>query len=99
MPPIPYKCHLEEVAFVGDSLKICPQFESRVEHPGAICVYRSRKPKTGNSDSHGPRPVHLITTMIKWIRTCRFSMKNSLSVSKTSAPVHEIWNIVEIGLA
>jgi len=25
------------------------------------------------------RPVHLITTMIKWIRTSRLSIKNSLS--------------------
>jgi len=27
---------------------------------------------------HGARPVHLIITMIKWIRTSRLSMKNSL---------------------
>ena len=33
----------------------------------------------GNSNSHGARPVHLITTMIKWIRTGRLSMKNFLS--------------------
>ena len=26
----PYKCHLEEVASVGDLLKICPQLDSRV---------------------------------------------------------------------
>ena len=30
--PLPYKCHLEEVASVGDYLKICPQFDSRVVH-------------------------------------------------------------------
>ena len=35
----------------------------------------------GNSTSHGARPVHLIITMIKWIRTSRFSMKNSLSTA------------------
>jgi len=29
-------------------------------------------------DSHGARPVHLIITMIKWIRTSRLSIKNSL---------------------
>ena len=29
--------------------------------------------------SHGARPVHLIITMIKWIRTSRLSIKNSLS--------------------
>ena len=28
-----YKCHLEEVASVGDWLKICPQFDSRVAYP------------------------------------------------------------------
>ena len=33
----------------------------------------------GNSNSHGARPVHLIITMIKWIRTTRLSIKNSLS--------------------
>ena len=27
---LPYKCHLEEVASVGDGLEICPQFDSRV---------------------------------------------------------------------
>ena len=33
-----------------------------------------------NSNSHGARPVHLIISMIKWIRTNRLSIKNSLSV-------------------
>jgi len=35
-------------------------------------------PGKGNSNSHGARPVHLIITMIKWIRTSRLSIKNSL---------------------
>jgi len=39
-----------------------------------------RLPGKGNSKSHGARPVHLIITMIKWIRTSRLSMKNSLSL-------------------
>jgi len=39
-----------------------------------------RLPGNGNSDSHGARPVHLIITMMKWIRTSRLSIKNSLSV-------------------
>ena len=30
----------------------------------------------GNSNSHSARPVHLIITMIKWIRTSRLSIKN-----------------------
>ena len=34
----------------------------------------------GNSNSHGARPVHLITSMIKWIRTSGLSIKNSLCV-------------------
>jgi hypothetical protein len=38
-----------------------------------------RLPGKGNSNSHGARPVHLVITMIKWIRTSRWSIKNSLS--------------------
>jgi len=38
-----------------------------------------RLPGKGNSNSHGARPVHLIITMITWIRTSRLSIKNSLS--------------------
>jgi len=38
-----------------------------------------RLPGKGNSNSRGARPVHLIITMIKWIRTSRLSIKNSLS--------------------
>ena len=33
----------------------------------------------GNSNSHGARPVHSIITKIWWIRTSRYSTKNSLS--------------------
>jgi len=39
-----------------------------------------RLPGKGNPNSHGARQVHLIITMIKWIRTSRLSIKNSLSV-------------------
>jgi len=38
-----------------------------------------RLPGKGNSNSHGARPVHLVITMIKWIRTSRLSIKNCLS--------------------
>ena len=38
-----------------------------------------RLPGKVNSNSHGARPVHLIITMIKWIRASRLSIKNSLS--------------------
>jgi len=34
----------------------------------------------GNSHAHGARPVHLIITMMKWLRTSRLSIQNSLSV-------------------
>ena len=37
-----------------------------------------RLPGKENSNSHGARAVHLIITMIKWIRTSRVSRKNSL---------------------
>ena len=45
-------------------------------HPGGYYPWRTRKvdvrlPGKGNSNSHGARPVHLIITMIKWIRTSR----------------------------
>jgi len=45
---------------------------------------RSRKvnvriPGKGHSNSHGARPVHLIITMIKWIRTSRLSIRKCLS--------------------
>jgi len=33
----------------------------------------------GNSNSHGARPIYLIITMIKWIRTSRLSIQNYLS--------------------
>ena len=50
--------------------------ERRVRHLPAVDV---RLPGKGSSNSHGARPVHLIITMIKWIRTSRLSIKNSLS--------------------
>ena len=37
-------------------------------------------PGKENSNSHGARPVHLIITMLQWIRTSGLSIKNSLSV-------------------
>ena len=48
-------------------------------------VLRTRKvdvrlPGNGNSKSHSARPVHRIISMMKWIRTGRLSMMNSLSV-------------------
>ena len=40
-----------------------------------------RLPGKGNSNSHGARPVHLISTMIKWIRTSRLSIKKTRSAT------------------
>ena len=40
-----------------------------------------RLPGKGNSNYHGARPVHRIISMVKWIRTSRLSIKNSLSLS------------------
>ena len=39
----------------------------------------TRLPKKGDSNSDSARPVHLIITMLKWIRNSRLSMKDSLS--------------------
>jgi len=36
-------------------------------------------PGKGNSNTHGKRPVHLIITIEKWLRTSRLSIKDSLS--------------------
>ena len=35
----------------------------------------------GIAGAHGAKPVHLIITMIKWIRTSRLSINNSLSLT------------------
>ena len=57
---------------------------SRIEYdtakPPTCMKVDIRLPGKGNSNSHGARPVHLIITTIKWIRTSRLSIKNSLSL-------------------
>ena len=40
-----------------------------------------RLPGKGDSNSHGARPVHLVITIMKWIRTSRLAKKNSLTLS------------------
>jgi len=45
-----------------------------------------RLPEKRKSNSHGARPVHLIITMIKWIRTSRLSINNSLSGAGGCSP-------------
>ena len=37
-----------------------------------------------NSSPHGARPVNLTITMIKWIRTSRLSITNSLFVGEVN---------------
>ena len=39
-----------------------------------------RLPGKGISNSHGARPVHQIVSMIRWIRTSRLSINQSLSL-------------------
>jgi len=41
-----------------------------------------RLPGKGSSNYHGARPFHLIITMIKWIRTSRLSIHDSLSLRR-----------------
>ena len=50
--------------------------ERRVREDWKVDV---RLPGKGNSNSHGARPVHQTIAVMKWIRTSRFSIKNSLS--------------------
>ena len=45
-----------------------------------------RLPGKGISNSHGARPVHLIITMMKWIRISRLSAKKSLSAKNAPYP-------------
>ena len=42
-----------------------------------------RLPGDLDSNSHGARPVHLIIAMVKWIRTIRLSIKDSLIALNT----------------
>ena len=45
-----------------------------------------RLPGTGNSNSNGAKPVHLIVTTIKWIQTSRLSIKNFLQADGRVCP-------------
>jgi len=67
----------------------CP----RAPLPPSPRVCRPRPPPTGvapsvqgNSNSHGARPVHLIITMITWIRTSRLSILRVVSLLATPGP-------------
>ena len=54
-----------------------------------------RLPGKGNSNTHNARPVHLIITMIKWIRTSKWSMKKSLSVQVAAMLTGQVGSWVE----
>ena len=56
-----------------------------------------RLPGRRNSTSHGARPVHLMITTIKWTRTSRLSIKNSLSrkYAKRSYKRGASWGLAE----
>jgi len=55
-----------------------PQWEPPLEVSSDSGNIDIRLPGKGNSDSHRARPVHLIISMIMWIRTSRLSIKNSV---------------------
>jgi len=69
--------------FWGDQTFVVQRVDD-VKHPRKV---DKRLPGKDNSDSHGARPVHQIIPMIKWIRTSRLSIKNSLSLSATRSQV------------
>jgi len=60
-------------------LKVLAGSVGRVGRRGPREEVVRRVPGKGNSNSHGARPVHLIISMIKWIRTSRLSIKQYLS--------------------
>ena len=60
-----YLCFLR----VGPSREVCETGPSHERLPGK-----------GNPNVHGARPVHLINTMIKWIRTSSLSIKTASCV-------------------
>jgi len=50
-----------------------------------------RLPGRGNSNSHSARPVHQISSMLKWIPTRRLSIQNSLSLGGWQVPPGAVW--------
>ena len=55
------------------------------EHASGVRKVDLRLPGKGISNSHGARPVHQITSLIKWIRTSRLSIKISLCQVSSAA--------------
>ena len=79
-----------EKMFMQSRLSIVQPFHT-VGYPSFNPLpYEARKvdvrlPGKGNSNSYGARPVHQIISMIKWIRTSRLSMKDSVSTNGSRA--------------
>jgi len=70
----------EDVLEAEDVLDLAGvEVRPRCIHQNLLRKVDVRLPGKGDSNSHGARPVHLIITMTKWIRTSRLSIKNSLS--------------------
>ena len=72
---------LRAAAYDGDVEEVLKLIAARanIEEKDEVRKVDVRLPGKGNSNSHGARPVHLIISMIKWIRTSRLSIKSSLS--------------------
>jgi hypothetical protein len=51
-----------------------------------------RLPGKDNSDTHGANPVHLIITMMKWIRTSRLSIKKRL-LEEVDGDCFSVWQV------
>jgi len=56
-------------------------------------------PGKGNSNSHGARPVHLIITMIKWIRTEQETEKAGEGKVRINKAAASRQNIREVALS
>ena len=70
-----------EVEARGGGVEAEPEVRC-AEQPRVVLIHRKvdvRLPGKDDSNSHGARLVDLLISMIKWIRTCRLSKKNSLS--------------------
>ena len=78
-------------------------FEDVTNSPGSSLTLPSslprkvnlRLPGKGNAIFHGARPVHLIITMVKWIRTSRSSIKYS-PFSTLARPMHGMPQVVSV---
>ena len=68
-------CERESVC-VCEREPVCERERERESPPRAMPARKVdvRLPGKGNSNSHGARPVHLMTTRIKWIRTSDVTM-------------------------